>query len=284
MKRAHGLPVALGLAALLVNGCSSLPKKAPNFGQIEPQIGTVTVMPPSFNLLKVGAFSGQTVSSITHDIEQEIMWATESIIDWSRYSLIKLDASDQALNQDPKLREAIFAQNEAAKTAFAACAKTSGKKIDVDYEADIDYFADLTGSDYFIFVRGEGFFKTTGAMVKEAAIGAAMAVLFGGFGMGPGSATTLEIIVVDAVRGKVIWYNVKQLTEKDPRKPSHLFNSCKAAFEPLLGKIPLKADKSQDDKIIDKYKNEFGAEADSTAKGEAHPDIEEEKPATGGDF
>lgn len=289
MRRALLLAPAVGLLGLMFSGCSSLPKTAPNFGEIEPRIGTVTVMPPSFGLLKVGAFTGETVSSLTHDIEQEIKWATESIIDWSRYSLVKLEADDQTLAQDPELRSALFAQSAATTKAFTDCAQTSGRKIMVDYGADIDYFADRTGSDYFIFVRGGGFFKTTGAQLKEAVVSATLAVLFGGGGgMGPGSATTIEVIVVDANKGKVIWYNKKDVKEKDPRRPSHLFTSCKAAFDPLVGPIPLKADKSQDQRILAKYKDVFGAEAaaDSVAEA-AHPNLKEEEvltPAKGGIF
>lgn len=240
--------IAALITAMLMVGCSKLPKQSQDFDQVSEEMTKVAVMPPSFQLQKVGAFSGDLVSEMNHDIEMVVKEAADSVVEASNLSAVPLDMSDQALTDHPELRAAAFEQ-EGAVTKTHQSLQNTGKSIDIKYDGNIDTFADLADCDYFAFIEGNGFFKTGGAQAKEAAL----SVLFGG-GTGPGSATYLSAFIVDANRGKVVWYNEVNRSDSDPRKRSHLLNSVKELFKPLLGKSTVKWDGSRDEELIDKYK------------------------------
>ncbi len=236
-------------------GCSSLPKTAPQFDTIAGEIQAVAVMPSAFAITEVGSFSAQSIAEITHDIEVEVTQAAEQVVGAGTYRLAAIASADEDLAGSPELTQRLGAQYTELSQVDQKLAATKGKTIDLDYAADIDYFADLAGTDHLLFVQGSGWFKTTGAQVKEAVVSTALAVLFGGGpGMGPASSTWLKAYLVDAKRGKVVWYNAVNAANSDPRKPSHLSKVCQKLLKPLVGPVRIEVDKSRDEVIIDKYK------------------------------
>ena len=240
--------------ALIVAGCASLPKTSPDFAAVTQEMKTISPLPPTFVLGEVGAFTGQQMSELNHDIEREVDRAMGSLVGESRYRLGALDWSDSALAADAELRTAIFEQHQAIADVFKRLAKSKSKTIDIPYTASLDLIADRTGSDHLLFVTGSGYFKTAGAHVKEAVVAGVAAALFG---VAPASdrssETNLAGILIDTNRGKVVWYNQVSLAH-DPRKPSEILATAQALTKPLLGESKITKDRSRDQVIIDKYK------------------------------
>ncbi|HET6348019.1 MAG TPA: hypothetical protein VFH88_02950 [Candidatus Krumholzibacteria bacterium] len=220
----------------------------------------MAVMPPRFDLQKVGVLSGDLVTEMNHDIEMVIKEAADTVIAASSLSAADLDLSDQVLADHPELRTAIFEQDAAVKKVHTALAG-AGKEIDIKYEGNADPLADAADCDYLVFMEGNGFFSTTGAEVASIAL----AALFGGGS--PQSGTFLSAFVVDVTRQEVIWYNQVDEKPSDPRKPTNLLGDVKKLFKPLLGKSFVQWDDSRDHEITDRYKERMkAAEAKDSAK------------------
>jgi hypothetical protein len=217
------------LTLLSLLGCANLPKQSPEFDQASKEMTKLAVMPPKFDMQKVGTFSGDLVSEMNHDIEMVVKEAADTVIEASALSAAALDVSDEALADHPELRSAIFEQQGSVEKVHKALVGT-GKSIDIKYE-------------------GNGFFKTGGAQVKDAVL----AGLFGG-SAGPETTTFLSAFIVDVSREKVIWYNEVNRQNSDPRKPTHLLDSVKKLLAPLVGQSAVKWDHSRDEQLIQKYK------------------------------
>jgi hypothetical protein len=247
-----------GVVAALATSCAKVTTKTMvDFNNIAPEIEAISVLPPSFSLGEQGAFSGAALSEANRIIEEEIQWVMERLVEESSVRLSAFQVSDSLLQQDPKLRAALFHQYRALSKAHAEVVSTAGKNIDVEYAADPDFIADVAGADYFLLVYGSGWFATTGAQVKAGII----AGLFGS-STGPMSATALSAMLIDATRAKVLWHASVSKDNKDPRKPRDLLNVAQALMSSLLGKSALKGDKSRDDELTYRYQGQARADRD----------------------
>jgi hypothetical protein len=250
MTARHRILAALALLAaalaLLASGCASLPKTSADFVEVTKRMDVIAVMPPAFNLTQAGAFTGESVNEINHLIESELLTAAGSLVAESRYKRASFDVSDAVLAQDAELRTALFEQHQAMNDVFKALAKSRAKTIDIPYHANIDLIADRSGAEYLLFLNGSGYFSTTGAKVKGA-------ILAGLTGVGRFTSNSmLAGVLVDAKTGKVVWYNVAQRPNYDPRKPSQLMMTAQMLTKPLLGQSQIKQDHTRDQFIIEK--------------------------------
>ena len=244
MSARHGMLIAA--LALVAGGCATLPKTSADFGEVTKRMDVIAVMPPAFNLTQAGAFTGETVTEINHEIENELQSAAGSLVAESRYKRASFDFGDAALAQDGELRTALFEQHQAMQDVFKALAKSHKKSIDIPYHANIDLIADRAGAEYLLFLNGSGYFSTAGAKVKGL-------ILAGLTGVGSyTSGTSVAGVLVDGKTGKVVWYNAAQRRNFDPRKPSQLMKTTQMLTKPLLGQSKLKPDASRDHVIIDK--------------------------------
>jgi len=238
---------------LMVGGCAaSLPKTSKDFADVTQEMKVVAPMPTTFAVKEDAAFSSQEMTQLTHDIEREVDGAMGSLVRESQYKLSDFQFSDSALAADAELRTAIFEQHQAMAEVFAKLAKSKSSTIDIPYTASLDLIADRTGSDHLLFVTGQGTFQSTGAAVKEGVLAGVSLLMGGSPSMSDPYHTSLAAMLVDANRGKVVWYNQVSLVH-DPRRPSELMITSQALTKPLLGKSKLTPDKSRDNVIIDKY-------------------------------
>ena len=240
--------ILLAALALVVGGCASLPKTSAYFAEVTKRMDVIAVMPTAFTLGEQGAFTGQAVTEISHDIEIELNAATGALVNESRFKRAAFDFSDSTLAQDAELRTAIFEQHQAMEGVFKDLAKSKGKVIDIAYRGNVDMIADRAGAEYLLFVSGSGYFATAGAKAK----GALLAALGGG--VSSTSGTNLAGVLVDAKTGRVVWYNSVGLENHDPRKPSQLMQTTQKLAQQLLGKSRIKPDTSRDRLLIEKLK------------------------------
>jgi len=240
------------VAGLVGAGCATGPKTSGDFANVTKEMNVITLMPASITLAEEGAFTGQQMPELTHDVEREVERAMGALVRESRYRLGAADFGDSALAADPEMRTAIFEQNQAMADVFGQLAKSRSKTIDIPYSASLDLIADRSGSDHLLFVTGSGSFKSSGAQVKEAVIAGVAALLGGTPSVGPVGVTSLAGVLVDANRGKVVWYN-HATRESDPRKPSEIMATAKLLTKPLLGSSKIPPDRSRDQEIIGKY-------------------------------
>jgi hypothetical protein len=256
------------LIILLVTGCSNLPKRSADFDQASKDMKELAVLPATFQLQELGAFSSEMVTEMNYDIERMIVEATKAVINESQVRVANFDIDDNTLSANPQLRRAIYDHTNAISEARMAIAETDGKVIDVQYDGDIDVFADLADCDCLVCLEGDGYFKTGGAKAKEAAVGAIFAILFGSQSVNdPDSATKLSAYIIDANRGRVVWYNEKTRSGADPRKRTHILKTVQDVFKPLFGKSKLKWDDDRDDEIIDKYEEEMEQQEEGNVEG-----------------
>lgn len=244
---------AVLVAVLSAFGCAQLPKKSAEFDAASKEMKSIAVMAPGFELQQVGMFSAAMVAEMNHDIEMVLKEAADEVVEASALSVAKLDISDEALAQNPELRNALYNQEAAAQRVYLALDGT-GKSINIPYDGDPDLFADAAECDYLAFIRGTGYFTTGAAQATDVAL----SLLFGG-PTTPDTSTFLTGFIVDANLGKVIWYNEVKRDSSDPRKRSNLCDSVKKLFEPLLGKSTVKWDDNRDEELIDKYKAKANA-------------------------
>jgi hypothetical protein len=244
----RGRWIALAAVALMGGGCASLPKTSADFTEVTKRMDVIALMPPSFSLGEMGAFTGQAATEISHDIEVELGTAAGALIAESRYKRATFDLSDSALAGDAELRTAIFEQNQAINQVFKDLSKVHGKTLSLPYRGSIDLIADRTGAEYLLFMSGSGYFKTGGAVVKGFLLGGLAGGLSGN------TQTNLAGILVDGKTGRVVWYNAVEIQDRDPRKPSELMQTAQKLTAPLLGKSKLSPDHSRDQVIIDKLR------------------------------
>ena len=253
------IPLFVALLSIqYFTGCSNLPKRSADFDEVSSEMNELAVLPATFQIQEVGAFSSELESEMNYDIEKEIKKAVKAVIEESQIDLARLDTSDEVLRSAPELRRAIFDHTAAIADAHKAIAESDGKVIDVKYQGNIDAFADLSDCDCFVYVEGTGYFKTGGAVAKDIALASIFAVLFGSQPTTEAtSATTLSGYIIDANRGRVVWYNEKTRAGSDPRKPTHILESVQDLFKPLFGQSKIRWDEDQDNEIIDKYEEQL---------------------------
>ena len=237
---------ALALLALVnVAWAADKSKRIADYDRIVAGIDRIVLMPPTFTVEKVGMFSDEAETDMARDIALNLRDAIGRIIVEGRFKLAPLDVSDSALAASPELRQRLGEITAAIDAAYGKVRDSKGKVLDVEFGGNLDFFADASGADYLLIVGGGGWFKKGGTRTMEFLLVE---------DAGAGSTTELRAMLVDATRGKVIWFNEVSKQDRDPRKYSQLFQVAQELMRPLTGKSALKPDKSHDGDIIEKYK------------------------------
>jgi hypothetical protein len=242
----------LGVVAFLASGCSRLPKTISDFPGTSHEIKSVTVMPVSFTLEEAVPFGARDVrDEITREIEAEIKAALEQLVTESRYGLVRLNVPGDAPAAGLASPGVLGRDSVAIAAAVEKIGHARGKSIDVDWPVGPDTLAGSPLASCRLFVLGNGYFTSLGSAVKSALLVGFTGVHTERSGF---SNTSLFAYLVDARRGKVLWFNREIWDNKDPRKPSHVMKTCQRLMAPLLGKSRIEPDASRDEVIIGKLK------------------------------
>jgi hypothetical protein len=239
-------PAAAGLFAVTciawITGCSRaplpetdvVPKHDIELEQHTPLVTELAVMPTHFSAQVVGNTETLPASEWRLYIEAALQTAVENAIDESPIAIKPTGLDVPTIAADPELRSRVFENLTAMRRARKAI-REAERTIDVDFDADVDYFCDLAGCDYLVYVEGSGWYKSEAARATNESSFASIliGVLFPGATESIYAGTELAAYIVDGTRGKVLWYNRVQVFNADPRRPSSLLLCARQLFNPL---------------------------------------------------
>lgn len=242
VARRHARWLAAPLVLFLVCGCSralkwgkvhKYPKSDAGFAVSEAIGARVTVLPPDLFLQEVGGRVTLPGPEYLPESEDGLKSALEQALREAGVDVRVFEATDSVFLSHPDLHEQLYM----LRTATGAVVRGAGEyedMLDLDFGGNIDAVCDVTGADYVLFVQGTAWFTTPDSRGDNGGLEAVALFLFPGGGNAVYAGTTVSAFIVDAHRGKVVWYNRTQLDNADPRNRAAMLITSRSLLGPLF--------------------------------------------------
>lgn len=240
MRKLHFVVIAIGFA--LTTGCATYTdvREHKDLQQEVTKIHSVVILPPDVTI-DVLSFNGDTEK----DSEKQD-YTIKKINSDTRYQLKKKGVNivdfdfNKALNANPDLAFAITQCKESMEKSEKALYKSRvEEKNKSTFSENIgpsaNAIAEATGADAFLVIKYKGFRKSGGLIAKEMA---ANVLLVAAFGVGRGSpmeGADIEIALVSAESGAILWIDKKQYPQLEQYAPQQMLKEF-----PQWSKVPVK--------------------------------------------
>ena len=209
---------ALGLAALLAlvvaSGCSYTPvREHPDFASAARKVQKVAVLPPDVEyVLLVLTGDNERLPEEELKVRQSLAGALPALLEKRGYvarevSLEKVEAIVKDANFT--IEQAKTAYREASKQLYERDLVTEDEST--QFRVSIgpigNAVAEAVDAEAFLFVRYAGFKKSEGLIAKEVVANAMLGVLTGVVVVPAATGASMEMALVDATTGDVLWSN-----------------------------------------------------------------------------
>lgn len=234
MKNRVSLSGLLCIPALLcfcVTGCATH-KVHPEFKSRHANINKIAVMAPQIDAYLL-TFKGDKnrLDYVCAIMDKAMVDGMEYAFSQKGYEIKKLDVGAAAQAADPGLKTATFNINKMFDKAVSDIKSGKQSKFTYSVGPDINLFADRSGSDVIIFIRGLGLEKSDDQIAGEVVKGVAVAVASAMVGVAytpriQASSVAMEVAVVDGDDGAILWYNCNMpaMGECSPRNNRQVSN------------------------------------------------------------
>lgn len=238
--RYTGICVLVLLLSFSVTGCATY-RTHPDFKERQKSIAKIAVMAPQVDSYML-TFKGDKnrLDFVGAIMEKAMVDGMEYTFSQKGYEIKKLDVGPSALAQNPEFKTAVFNINQLFDKALGDIKKGKQKTFTYSVGSDINRFADMSGSDAIIFMRGLGLEKSDGEITKEVIKSVAIAVAGAMVGVAytPSiqvSSVVMDVAVIDANDGAILWYNynnevASNYSPRNNRQVSDLTRSLVLAF------------------------------------------------------
>jgi hypothetical protein len=203
---------AVAVLCVFIAGCATY-RAHPEFKERHKSIAKIAVMAPQVDAYLL-TFKGDKnrLDYVCSIMEKAMVDGMEYTFSQKGYEIKKLDLGTSALARNPELKTAVFNINKLFDKALDDIRKGKQGKFTYSVGPDINLFADLSDSDAIIFMRGVGMEKSEGEIAKEVVKSVAVSVASAMVGAAytpsiQTSAVTMDVAVVDANDGAILWYN-----------------------------------------------------------------------------
>lgn len=243
MKRS-GIKCAAVCTALtlliFMSGCAVC-KTHPEFKERQKKIKKIAVMPPRVDAYLV-TFKGDNnrLDYLAKIMEKAMVNGVEFAFSQKGYAIKKLELGDTALGKNSDLKTAVFNVNRLFDKALQDIKTNKEGKFAYSLGSDVNTFADLSDSDALVFMRGTGYEKSEGEIAKEVVKAVAVSVACAMVGaVAPSSiktsAVAMDIVVVDANDGAILWHNftTQQSNNFSPRSSWEVANLAQMLVMPF---------------------------------------------------
>lgn len=194
---------------LNISGCATY-RVHPSFKEKQKDIHSFAVMTPDVAVYRVN-FKGD--KTMMHDLLPKVSGCTideiEKVFEKKNYDCKRLNLDENTLSEDAQLKTAFFNVNQRFSKALEDIQKGKKKEFTYCLGSDVNFFANLANCDVLIFAKEEAYKKTGGEIAKDVikAVLIMAATLGTVFYMAYPSMTVIQVAVVDANTGDILWYH-----------------------------------------------------------------------------
>ena len=246
----------LACASLIgLSGCATV-QTHPDFAARQKDIHTIQLVPPDIDAYEITFNAGNQPLPMAIDAIQGASYdQTQQLIESKGYNFVAVSPSDVSAN--PALKSALFEMQSLYKKALEDIAHGKQKQFTYTVGSSPNAFADFKAAEAVILIKATAWKKSKGetaANVMEA-IGVGVATL----GMYTPQVTFhdagMQIAVVDANLGDILWYNYRDVPNAyDPANKNDMMRLVKDTFGSFpndsRGSAPVSAKKKEDRKSV----------------------------------
>jgi len=210
------LPIVLAFSMLL-GGCANYTtvRQHKELPQESQNIGSVVILPPEVAIQLI-TFTGENEQETARQdaTAKALSDEAKSALAARGLHVVDFDFA-KAAETHPELAFALTQCSDALKTAD----KTLYGKTLVDAKdmgtfsenigAAANTIAELSGADALLLINYQGFEKSTGMVAKDIIAGALLGVLTGQAQVAPSQGASIELALIAANSGNVLWVNRK---------------------------------------------------------------------------
>ena len=194
--------------------CSTV-RMSPNFQKRSAEIRTVAVADPDVSI-QLMVFKGDN-KPLFEESKAAVKTTKGAVIEEFKkrgYEVKPLVLTEKMIAENPdlpselsKLKERYAALAQDVQKQYVSKMEWNNFKLSLG--SDVNQFADLVGADALVFVTGTGFRKSGGEIANDVA----KSVLIAAASLGslvvvyPSAAGTMDISIVDADNGDILWHN-----------------------------------------------------------------------------
>lgn len=216
MNRRPAFPLAGLLFLALLQGCSyTSERQHPDFDSSRKFIERVAILPPSVSI-QLKTFTGEDEHLVEKEqaVREYLDKQARSVLSKNGYHVCDIHIEELTAS-DPELAF----QTEQLKNAFDAASRDlyggesvaadDYKRFRVTVGPIVNRFAELADADALLFIEFSGIVKSEGQMRKEIAANLLLGVLTGSYAHPVSEVAVVEVALLDANTGDVLWTNVK---------------------------------------------------------------------------
>jgi len=220
----------LAFSSTLLTGCATYTdvREHTDLQQEATKIRSVVIIPPEVSI-NVLSFNGDTEK----DVEKQ-NYTTNKIKSDTRYQLKKKGVNivefdfEKALSSNSELAFAITQCKESMEKSEKSLYKTrveekNKSKFSENIGPSANSIAEATGADAFLIIKYNGFRKSSGLIAKEMAANILLAAALGVGRGAPMEGADIEIALISASSGALLWIDKKQYPQLEQYAPQQMF-------------------------------------------------------------
>lgn len=212
-RRAIGL---IFFGVLLLEGCAiTTVREHPTLEDQLERIDRVVIAPPVVNVNLI-TFDGDNrrLSEEERRIEDELMGVAERELTEHGFDVIDFDFYQAIENDDEfafAVEQVMEGYRQARKTLYKSLTvgENDKRKFKASVGEVVNMIADKTGADAVLLMEYDGFKKSQGKIAQEMAASVLFSVLTGQVETPMSTGSAVEVVLVDAWTGEVLWTNVQ---------------------------------------------------------------------------
>lgn len=220
MIKRFTLPLFLLAASLLLGGCATYTdvREHREIAQEAQNIGSVVILPPEV-AIELVTFTGENERETAKQDGAAALLTdnAKNALEAQGLNVVDFDFSKAAADH-PELAYAVTqcvdALKKAEKTLYAKPVEEKNKStFGESVGASANTIAEITGADALLWINYQGFEKSSGMVAKDIAAGVLLGLLTGQAAIAPSEGSVLEMALIAADSGNVLWVNRKGMPQ-----------------------------------------------------------------------
>ena len=251
-RRNHSfkLTAVLLCASVALSGCATTVKVHPEFNERHEKMKKLVLLPPDAKAYEITFNAGnKPLADLMESMKTTSAEAVKASMEEKGYEVTPLALNQKDLDSNPVLKDAFFELKKLYDQAIADMRANKKNSFTYDVGSSGNYFAEKHGANAIVYVRESGSHLSSGetaAQVASVALGIATVLLTGvaiSRPVQPQFSFMVEVAVIDADLGDILWYNVKASNDNftnpaDKKTVTKFVNDTVSAFPDSKFKAP----------------------------------------------
>ena len=201
------------VTVVMASGCSYTPvRQHPDFASAARKVQKIALLPPDVEYhLLVLTGDNERLPEEEKKVTANLTSTIPGLLEKRGYNVLPFNSEKLQSGQDGNftLQQVKAAYMEAAKQLYerGRVGEEEAKQFRVSVGPVVNPVAEALQADGLLLVRYSGFKKSEGLIAKEVVAGALLGVLTGVVSIPAATGSSMEIVLLDATNGDVLWAN-----------------------------------------------------------------------------